>query len=88
MSRLNITNVIRVKRREIQSLRCSKRFNFSNAYSAQDSHLVVVVFGESSRLSISQVTASEPVEPTEMKIFERCPPTRLINVKNKNERKI
>jgi hypothetical protein len=28
-------NVIRVKRREIQTLHCSKRFNFSNAYSAQ-----------------------------------------------------
>jgi hypothetical protein len=26
----------RVKGREIQSLHCSKRFNFSNAYSAQD----------------------------------------------------
>jgi hypothetical protein len=29
-------NVIRVKRREIQTLHCSKPFNFSNAYSAQD----------------------------------------------------
>jgi hypothetical protein len=28
--------VILVKRREIQTLHCSKRFNFSNAYSAQD----------------------------------------------------
>jgi hypothetical protein len=38
MSRLNINkcHVIRVKRREIQTLNCSKRFNFSNAYSAQD----------------------------------------------------
>jgi hypothetical protein len=31
-----MSNVIRVKRQEIQTLHCSKRFNFSNAYSAQD----------------------------------------------------
>jgi hypothetical protein len=29
-------NVIHVKRCEIQTLHCSKRFNFSNAYSALD----------------------------------------------------
>jgi hypothetical protein len=32
---LGFMAVIRVKRREIQTLHCSKRFNFSNAYSAQ-----------------------------------------------------
>jgi hypothetical protein len=30
------TNDIRVKRQKIQTLHCSERFNFSNAYSAQD----------------------------------------------------
>jgi hypothetical protein len=37
MSRLNINKCHScIKRREIQTLHCSKRFNFSNAYSAQD----------------------------------------------------
>jgi hypothetical protein len=36
MFRLNINKCHRVKRREIQTLHCSKRFIFSNAYSAQD----------------------------------------------------
>jgi hypothetical protein len=31
----HIANVIRVKRREIQTLHCSKLFTFLNAYSAQ-----------------------------------------------------